>query len=458
MVSLAIQTLGCKLNQLESEALASAFKAQGMALLPWDAGADILVVNTCTVTSKAEQKARRIIRKALREHPAAAVVVTGCYAQLDGPKIRALAGSPPGPARLLVLAGDRKAALLDLPRRLSAAAGVQEGFAAWRRDWEAEGPQELDPFAFTVEDFSFHTRAFLKIQDGCGRRCAYCRASLARGKSVSLEGLAVLSRLRSLEERGCAEAVLTGLNIAQYQAPLGGGCAKPLVLGELLDFLLRETGRIALRLSSLEIDRLGPEFLAVLAHRRIRPHFHLSIQSGSDRILERMRRGYTAVKIEEIVRDLRSRKDDPFLACDIIAGFPGETPEEFEKTWELCRRLDFAWIHAFPYSKRPGTEALRMREQTPERDARDRVDALSALARQGRTAYASRWMGKSVEALIETPDQAPPGHAAALSENYLRLLIPCSAPDPRPGSVLSCRLQPLPGPTPHFDALALTDW
>jgi threonylcarbamoyladenosine tRNA methylthiotransferase MtaB len=457
MVSFAIQTLGCKLNQLESEALASAFKAQGMGLLPWGPGADILVVNTCTVTSKAEQKARRIIRKALREHPAAVVVATGCYAQLDGPEIRALAGTRPGPARLLVLAGDRKAALLDLPRHLSAA-GVQEGFAAWRRVWEAEGPKELDPFAFTVDDFSFHSRAFLKIQDGCGRRCAYCRASLARGKSVSLEGLTVLSRLRALEERGCAEAVLTGLNITQYQAPLGGGCAKPLALGELLDFLLRETRRIALRLSSLEIDRLGPEFLAVLAHRRIRPHFHLSIQSGSNRILERMRRGYTAAKIEEIVRGLRSRKDDPFLACDIIAGFPGETPEEFEKTWELCRRVDFAWIHAFPYSKRPGTGAFQMRDPAPERDARSRVDALSALARQGRTAYVSRWMGKRVEALIETPDQAPPGHAVALSENYLRLLIPYSAPAPRPGSALICRIQPLPGPSPRFDALALTDW
>jgi threonylcarbamoyladenosine tRNA methylthiotransferase MtaB len=351
MISLSLETLGCKLNQLESEAIADSFTRSGFSLVPRGAPADILVVNTCTVTSKAEQKARRIIRKALRDNPFSCVIVTGCYAQLDGPAIAALEGDltgTPGAGRLFVVSGDRKAALLDLPRYLPETPDLLPAALSRWQNRDASRAKAREPFAFTPEDFSFHSRAFLKIQDGCDHACAYCRVSLARGRSVSLDAETVLERLRVLEDRGYAEAVLTGVNINQYAGTGRGALQQRTDLGGLLTLLLRGTSRIALRLSSLEPEGITPEFLSALEDTRIRPHFHLSIQSGSNRVLEKMRRWYTPEDIEAAVEKLRAHKGDPFLACDMITGFPGETEGEFDKTYALCERAGFAWIHAFP--------------------------------------------------------------------------------------------------------------
>jgi threonylcarbamoyladenosine tRNA methylthiotransferase MtaB len=505
MLSLAIHTLGCKLNQLESEAIAGAFKARGFQVLPWGAAADILVVNTCTVTSKAEQKARRIIRRALRDNPAACLLVTGCYAQLDGPSLAALEGeavfTAPAEAprhgrnRIVVLSGDLKSALLELPAYLCGGdfAGDPAELPAllerWRDGRAAGGglgetrreprgnpgvsPLEEprgetpggNPFAFKVEDFSFHSRAFLKIQDGCDHACSYCRVSLARGKSRSLDAREVLARLRALEDRGYGEAVLTGVNLNQYRDGQGrdGLGRDGLDLGGLLTLLLEGTRSIALRLSSLEPEGLSPEFLTVLANPRIRPHFHLSIQSGSRGILEKMRRRYTPEGIEAAVRRLRDLREDPFVACDLITGFPGERDEDFQATVDLCRRIGFAGIHAFPYSRRPGTEAFSFPNPVSEGEAVSRVNALLALAREGREAYIRRWLGKPLTAIVEASVRAPPGHAAAVTENYLKALLPQAGEGARigtaPGMVLRCRLRAFAGGFPGgpdqagFDAL-----
>jgi threonylcarbamoyladenosine tRNA methylthiotransferase MtaB len=467
MPSIAIATLGCKLNQLESEAIAALFKEEGFRLVPWTSSADILVVNTCTVTSKAEQKARRLIRGALRDNPASLLIVTGCYAQLDGPALAALegelTGEVPSPAesRLAVVPGDLKSALLNLPRYLNAvkapASGkpretvkegegpesLKAGFEKWRGN-----PAEGRPFAFNIGGFSFHSRASLKIQDGCDHACSYCRVNLARGKSVSLDPETALSRLRELEDRGYGEAVLTGVNINQYRYTAGPELEPAcLDLGGLLNFLLRGTSHIALRLSSLEPEGLTPEFLAVLENSRIRPHFHLSIQSGSGEILRRMRRRYTPEAAAAAIGALRSCRDDPFIACDIITGFPGETEAEFERTYEFCKNLDFAWIHAFPYSRRPETEAAAFRPPVSERDATARVETLIDLARRGRAGYIRRWLGKTVEALTEESGNKAAPYSRAVSENYLKLAIPVSGRPGvlPPGKVLSCRIAAFPG-------------
>ncbi|MDR2631430.1 MAG: tRNA (N(6)-L-threonylcarbamoyladenosine(37)-C(2))-methylthiotransferase MtaB [Spirochaetaceae bacterium] len=464
MLSVALHTLGCKLNQVESESIASAFTREGFTLVPWEGGgADIFLVNTCTVTSKAEQKARRIIRKILKENPTSRVIVTGCYAQLDAEAVAGLTGNEGGvPAyqkRLLVIPGDRKSSLLDLPgllREWGNAAGAPAGdLEQWARGLDVSSPQ--DRFRFNPEGFCNHSRAFLKIQDGCDKRCSYCRVTLARGPSVSLAAERVLSRLRTLEAAGFGEAVLTGINICQYRDG-------SLDLGGLLEYLLGETGDIALRLSSVEPENITPNLVNVLAHPRIRPHFHLSLQSGSPGILQRMGRGYSPESIEEGVARLRSVKGDPFVACDIITGFPGETGGEFEKTYELCRRIGFSWIHAFPYSPRPGTEAYHFTAPVTERDAVSRVTALTDLARQGRRDYIGRWIGKKVEAIIEGTasnegNKKKSPYTAALSDNYLRLLLPNGEFSPLPpGRAIPCRLrelgktgQELPG-TSRFDA------
>jgi threonylcarbamoyladenosine tRNA methylthiotransferase MtaB len=467
MRSFSIQTLGCKLNQIESEAIADSFRRAGFKLLPWGEAADILVLNTCTVTSKAEQKARRIIRKALKENLSCRVIVTGCYAQLDAEAIAALElafsheNSVPA-RRLFVVPGDLKPELLKLPHNFlqnSVPVALENLGSSPAQALSFTRPaenQDREIFAYKTCDFSFHSRAFLKIQDGCDHACAYCRVTLARGKSASLESGLVLERLRELEEHGYGEAVLTGVNICQYRDATGKG------LGGLLAYLLANTNSIALRLSSLEGEGITPEFLDAIENKRIRPHFHLSIQSGSGTVLERMGRRYTPEKIERDIADLRERKGDPFFACDIIAGFPGETPEEFEETYALCKRAGFAWIHAFPYSKRPGTAAATFKNPVSEREAAARVERLTALASSGRADYVRRWFGKTVEAIPEKQEGASPGFTVAVTENYLRVLIPHTGIQPPAGKPLHCRIIALDdnlteparaaGKTERFDA------
>jgi threonylcarbamoyladenosine tRNA methylthiotransferase MtaB len=505
----SIYTLGCKVNQIESEAIAAAFRDAGFTVLPWDAPLDgtnatILVINTCTVTSKAEQKARRVIRNALRQ-PCAALIVSGCYAALDARNIAELATEEPNSAPLFVLGGE-KDTLLDLPAFLVArvndaplatlvsqwlnglpvsdtatpprptpASGSNKAMlvsdtATPPRPTPASGtnkampvsgtamPQSPTPasgssdaaFRFNMADFSFHSRASLKIQDGCDHRCSYCRVCLARGKSVSLEPQKALVSLRLLEEKNYAEATLTGINISQYRS-------RGFDLGTLIAYLLAETQSIRLRLSSLEPDGLSEDFIKTLASPRIRPHFHLSVQSGSPLILQHMARPYQVQSIEDGIALLRSVKADPFLACDIITGFPGETDTAFEETWSLCQRVGFAWIHAFPYSPRPGTMAYSFTGHVSERIAGARVERLLTLAREGRRAYTSRWIGKTVEAVVETHEN--PRIASAVSENYLKLRIPRNAETPlKPGALIHCRLIGVPESErkhdANFDALA----
>jgi threonylcarbamoyladenosine tRNA methylthiotransferase MtaB len=486
MPSAAIQTLGCKLNQLESESIVEAFSRAGFSIVPGPA-ADIVVINTCSVTSKSEQKARRIIRKALRDNPGACVIVTGCYAQLDAAAIAALEepDSPNLPRRLFVLPGDRKPLLLDLPRLLRSCGlpesptalflapsptpalppatplvalslslehflGPKTPSAAPDSPPTALSPT-LDPFRFKAQDFSFHSRPFLKIQDGCDHACSYCAVTLARGQSRSLDSGTLLARLEELEAAGHGEAVLTGANLSQYRSD-------GMDLGGVLEYLLANTRTIALRLSSLEPDGLNEPLLRVLSNRRIRPHFHLSIQSGSPRILDRMRRSYAPAELEAAIRRLRELREDPFLACDIIAGFPGETPAEFAETYELCRRSNFAWIHAFPFSRRPGTEAWDFPDKVPERETVSRVEALMNLARQGRAAYIRAWAGKTVAAIVEAGETRE--FLIALSENYLKLRIPLppDRPPPAPGALIGCRILGRPEEAdPRFDAFAELD-
>jgi threonylcarbamoyladenosine tRNA methylthiotransferase MtaB len=471
MCSVSVYTLGCKLNQLESEGLAGAFAAAGFALIPWGGAADLLVINTCTVTSRADQKARRVIRKALRDNPASCVIVTGCYAQLDPHEIAALDAEAGGAGRLLVIKGGVKSSLLDLPRYLrdnQAPAGELRRFiGCWNeeRQFSRQKPAVVNPtgagsFDFQPGIFSFHTRGFLKIQDGCNNHCTYCRIRFARGPSVSSRAEQILAELLDLEARGYAEAVLTGVNISQYRDG-GAGPAEGRDLAGLLELLLAGSRSIALRLSSLEPEYLTERFAAVLAHPRIRPHFHLSVQSGSSDILKKMGRSYDPETVERGAALLRSIKDNPFLACDIITGFPGETEAEFEQTLNLCAKIRFAWIHVFPYSKRPGTAACSFREPVSERETAYRVEALLALARQDRRNYIQQWTGREVEALVEKRDTGRDGYCRAVSENYLKLLIQYGGTEaPGPGTRLRCKVgaavlsEHLDGEGPGYDAEA----
>lgn len=444
------ETLGCKLNQIETESLAHAFSEAGFGIDHGDGGAgedagvavevasgadgedlsealyrtvgiepatrhvELCVVNTCTVTGKAEQKARRLIRLLLRRYPAAPVLVTGCYAEVEGESIASI------DPRVTAFPGTRKGELVDLPawlvsRRLvhpeEPMALALSAFYAARREVGPELPSAT--FRLSTDDFFFHSRASIKIQDGCDNRCSYCRIRLARGKAVSLSPDEVLSRVKRIEDSGWGEVVLAGVNLSQYRS--GGGD-----FADLLARILRETSRIAIRVSSLYPERIDEAILPMLAHARVRPHFHLSVQSGSDRILALMRRPYAAEAVVRAAERLRSIRENPFLACDIITGFPGETDGDFAETLALCERIGFAWIHAFPFSARPGTEAWDMRPRVPERVAGERLARLGELAAKGQREYADYWIGRELPAIVEG------GKAAGimvLTENYLTARI-----------------------------------
>jgi len=434
----AFQTFGCKLNQLETESLADEFKRKGASLVSLADEADLYIFNTCTVTSKAEQKARRLIRSALAAHPGAWALVTGCYAQMEPEALAAL--SPEG--RLVVVPGENKADLLGLADSLSEIPGpdgLDACIAAWRDS--SENRNRYGKFSFEPESFSFHSRPSLKIEDGCDNRCAYCRVCLARGKAVSLEAPEVLKRLKALEDAGAAEAVLTGVNLSQYRSG-------SLDFAGLLGYLLDNTSHIALRLSSYEPDRFDPRLMDVFSEQRVRPHMHFAIQSGSDSVLARMGRRYRRDDVLAACGALRQARRDPFIACDLIVGFPGETDEEFEDSAALAREVGFAWIHAFQFSPRPGTRAYSMKPQVPERVAGGRAAVLAELAAAGREAYIARWLGSEVSAVLERgstgscPDRAGRVLSRATSENYLKLLVSLPAgSDTRPGREVSCRLR-----------------
>ncbi|MDR2966008.1 MAG: radical SAM protein, partial [Treponema sp.] len=344
-------------------------------------------------------------------------IVTGCYAELEKEGIEKLLISDNSNTRLLVLKRDE----------------VLNFFNEKKQNGK---------FRFVPKQFLIHTRSILKIQDGCNNKCTYCRIRLARGPSESLPAEQVLERLRILEQTH-AEAVLTGVNISQYSSvSLDTLCEN---LTKLISYLISNTQKIALRLSSLDPLFITKDFAEIVSNNRIRPHFHLSIQSCSEAVLQRMGRSYNADIIENAVSLLRDAKADPFIACDIITGFPGETEADFYRTYELCKKLKFAWIHVFPYSKRPGTPAADFSGTVQESEVTRRVQLLTELAGQGRAEYVQGWLGKEVEVLTEKSSDFK--SCRGVSENYLKVLVRCEEKTlPQPGTVLRCRLIEKTGP------------
>ena len=283
----AVYTLGCKLNQCESEALASSFDSRGFFVGSVRDDAEIYIVNTCTVTSKAEQKARRMIRKLSSEHPESAVIVTGCYAQLDSEKL--VFGD-----NVVVVPHDYKDDISRLPEHINTllsvnTPGPDKKLAEVVREFIAAESRKPDPDRFWYEsvDFNYHTRAFLKIQDGCDNSCAYCRVTIARGMSISLDAASVISQFNALQEKGYREIVLTGVNLSSYNS---GGLDFSGLLTELTASAEASASPARIRLTSLEPETIDDRMALAVSSRIVCPHFHIPVQSGSDRILALMRR------------------------------------------------------------------------------------------------------------------------------------------------------------------------
>ena len=413
----AVYTLGCKLNQCESEALASSFDSRGFFIASTSENASVYIINTCTVTSKAEQKARRMIRKLSKEHPESVVLVTGCYAQLEA---EALSLGP----NVVVVPHDRKNDINELPAYLEStgiitADSVKEFFRIKKTETEpaVTKPEHPDPDRFWYEsvDFSYHTRAYLKIQDGCDNSCAYCRVTIARGDSVSLDVDRVTEQFEALAGKKYREIILTGVNLTSYES-------RGVDFSGLLSILApaAERAGVRIRLSSLEPETIDDRMAAAVSSPAVCPHFHIPVQSGSDNILAAMRRHNNREKIISAVKTLRSVKDDPFLAADVIAGFPGETDDDFEQTRSLLEQLGFAHLHVFPFSPRPGTAAAVMKNPVPQRIAGERTTILRKLSNENYRKYAERWLGREVDILLE---EKKGEFWYGISENYLKTQV-----------------------------------
>jgi threonylcarbamoyladenosine tRNA methylthiotransferase MtaB len=399
---LLVYTLGCRLNQAESEAVADAFGKAGFSIVPEGEDADLYIVNTCTVTSKAEQKCRRMIRKFAQTAP---VVATGCYAQLNADELSSL--SP----NVVVYSLDRKASLLELPSYVENAMDEGTDLLAALRSYHGGA---TDRFAFDANSFSYHSRAYLKIQDGCDNACAYCRVHVARGRAMDLDADTVVKRALQLEGEGFHEIMLTGVNLTMYDHRGEG-------LGALVEKLLSRLGPdIRLRLSSMEPDHVDDRLLDTFADYRMQPHFHLPIQSASRTVLRRVNRYNDMDRIGTIIATLRKMKDDPFIAADVITGLPAEGEKEFQETYDFFQNYDFSMLHVFPFSPRPDTPLFTAKDRVPESVRDERAKILRELAERHHAAYLLRQAGRHGEVILE---QRKGGYWYGTTGNYLEVEV-----------------------------------
>ena len=420
MPTVAFHTLGCKLNQCETAQMEEALLTQGFRVVPWNQTAAVRVLNTCTVTSKTDRECRRLIRRAKREDPSSRMVVTGCYAQVAPDRVAAI------PEVDLVLGNTDKLRLAEHLADLHASA--DEGNAARA----GAAPAHVTAYASAkglsggtegdfITHFSGYTRAFLKIQNGCDARCSYCIIPAARGPSRSMPPAQVLEQVELLGDRGYREVVLTGIHVGAWGRDLGTGET----LADLLTRLptIESVGRF--RLSSIEPMELDEGVLSAIsaAGRRYADHFHLPLQSGSDGVLRRMNRPYTAAEYLARVRQVRSAFPHAALGADVIVGFPGETDEEFEETYRLVANSPLTYLHVFAYSDRPGTRASAMKDKVEPEVIRERSHRLRELGEQKDRAFQEAFRGRVLDALI-LQSQGEDGRLVALTGNYLRVSVP----------------------------------
>ncbi|MCQ2592232.1 MAG: tRNA (N(6)-L-threonylcarbamoyladenosine(37)-C(2))-methylthiotransferase MtaB [Treponema sp.] len=438
MKTVQIETLGCRLNQIESEAAARFFEDAGFSVkmsnvtsqTDEDLDTVLCILNTCTVTQKAEQKARRIIRLLLKKYPEALLIVTGCYAQLAGPEIEKM------DEKIVALGGQIKSRISEVPSLLL---DFLKG-----KEWSVLDFKEIvqekiitppvfkpffpeDSFKLSTTSFLSHSRASLKIQDGCNNNCSYCAIHKARGKSVSIDVNTAVKRVQELEAAGHQEVVITTVNIGQYRGKyIDESCNGAEVyfnFSKLLEMLLKKTEKIRFRISSLYPEVVDEDFCRVVSDDRVCPHFHISVQSGSNKVLRAMNRVYAAEAVVAACEKLRKVKENPFIACDIITGFPGETDEDFEQTKKLCEKCNFTWIHAFPYSERPGTLAAEMKNKVPQNVSGERAKWLSDFAVEHKIKYIEECIGKKYPAVLETTGKTQGDMLTCVTSNFLHCVI-----------------------------------
>ena len=384
MKKAALHNLGCKVNAYETEAMQELLEQSGYEIVPFEEGADVYIVNTCTVTNMADRKSRQILHRARKMNPDAVVVAAGCYVQAKAENI--------DDSIDIVIGNNKKQDLIQILDEY------------WRKKAEdRQVSREILDIGHTAEYESLHlsktaehTRAYIKVQDGCNQFCSYCIIPYARGRVRSRAREEVVREVETLAENGYKEVVLTGIHLSSYGIERGDN------LLSLILAVHEVAGIQRIRLGSLEPRIITEEFVKTIAGLpKICPHFHLSLQSGCNATLKRMNRKYTAEEYFEKCELLRMYFSDPALTTDVIVGFPGETEEEFAQSRVFVDKVNFYETHIFKYSKRAGTKAAEMKNQVPEEIKAARSSELLALGRQKERAYEEKLIGRTVEVLIE---------------------------------------------------------
>jgi threonylcarbamoyladenosine tRNA methylthiotransferase MtaB len=393
-LKVVFHTLGCKLNQAETELLARQFTEAGYRVVNGD-GADIYILNTCTVTHVADRKSRHLLRLWRKKNPKALIIAAGCYVERAPQEIAEVGAD-------LVVGNEQKMHLLDELKDVSA-------------------PATCCSIGQFVTDGASRARSFIKIQDGCNDACAYCIVPRVRGRERCLPMADIVSEVKARVDAGYKEVVLTGTKIGDYRH--SGANFK-----QLVEQILAVTGVERLHLSSLQPRDISPELINLWQDHRLCRHFHLALQSGSDAVLRRMRRRYSLDDYMKAVSLIRKAVPDAAITTDIVVGFPGETAEEFEGSYSFCQEIDFANIHVFAYSSRPGTLAARMLGQVSDRLKKERSLRMLELARQHAHKFCQRFLGCSMPVLWEREVAPGSGVYSGLSDNYIRVLTQSSNP------------------------------
>jgi len=394
----AFYTLGCKLNQAETESLADQFSQAGFQIVDSNREADICVANTCTVTHIADRKSRHWLRLARRRNPRALIVATGCYAQRSREELLDLAD--------LVVDNREKEKLLNLVQALP---------AEDRRTDEGEAKQSR------VLAGSVRTRSQIKIQDGCHGSCTYCIVPEVRPHEYCLPSSRITNEVKRKVALGYKEVVLTGTKVGSYNDAASNAGEGSSGLKDLVQRILHDTAIERLRLSSLQPPEISPDLLDLWQDERLCRHFHLALQSGSETVLQRMRRSYSLDQYKRIMNLIKDTLPEAAITTDILVGFPGETDEEFEQSYSFCQRAGFANIHVFPFSSRPDTAAHAMPKQIKHEVKQARNQRMLALSRSSRRKFCEQSLGQTMAVLWEKETKPGSGIYSGLTGNYIRV-------------------------------------
>lgn len=408
----ALHNLGCKVNSYELEAMQQALENAGYRIVPFEPGADVYVINTCTVTNIADRKSRQMLHKARGMNPDAVVVAVGCYAQMRGKELEK------DPAIDLIIGSDRKGDLVQELERYFAGGGRRTDTSEIRKDREIE--------KLETDRAEGHTRAFLKVQDGCNQFCSYCIIPYARGRVRSRKIADVVQETERLVASGVQEVVLTGIHLCSYGKDLGEGED----LSALIRAVHQVEGICRIRLGSLEPGSIDEAFVKNMAELpKVCPHFHLSLQSGCSRTLQRMNRKYTPEEFAQTCALLRRYFRHPAICTDIITGFPGETEEDFEECRSFVEKMHFFETHIFPYSRREGTRAAAFPDQIPEAVKKERGAVLRDLDRKRREEFLRYYCGMPMEVLFEeTVTEGGRSWWLGHGKEYQKVLLPADDP------------------------------